>query len=862
MMSKSADFLVLDSPFLREVFSREEISENFNIVFASPENFKSELKSAEESLENSDDGQIFLVLDESFADRGKIASVQPLGIPVIIVSEKLTEEQSIILYESGADDIIKNVSNTRLLVCKFKSIINKFRTMSRKITEIEEDVEKKARKISEIDSKTGVYTSDAFARKAAELVRSNPDKDYLILRLDIDRFKVFNEIYGFENGDKILSQLGSDLKKLHGKANGEVCGRVRADHFVMCIRKQGFNPAEYQEYVTNFLADISPGFYFNVRFGICEVPKDFDDINICIGHSLSALLSIKGEFNLKFAYYSSEMSKMLRDEEELISDMIYALENNEFEVWLQPQFDYASDTLSGAEALVRWKHPKKGLISPGLFVPVFERNGFITRLDEYVWDKAFALVRKWIDKELNPVPVSVNISRRDIYNTDVTGRFKSLLEKYSLSPENIRLEITESAYMENPQQLISVVKELQEVGFCVEMDDFGSGYSSLNTLKEVPVDVLKLDMKFISDYASGSSLTVNSNSKAGSILSSVVRMANWLNLPVIAEGIETKEQADYLKSIGCFNMQGYYFAKPMPADEYEKLLETIPTVEELPEAEPTGIENAVNFLDASTQSTLLFNSYVGGAAIIEWTGETVEALRINDQFLEELGTTRLDYEKLHRNMLEHFEPESQSVFISNLLESEKTGKPSFCEVLCKPIYKNQRPFWIRIRVRHLSKTVTSNIFYLTLDNIDFRMHLLEANTTLSEQLSGIMESVDCGIESSVYDDETDTISVSYLNESFARIFGYGQSEFRVKISENPFFFFKPEDQETKRNLFHSFVKNGRPEFSLRTSGLAKDGTEKHLYIHGKSSERNDGLRNLTIMVIDLDKSYEPENILR
>ena len=263
------------------------------------------------------------------------------------------------------------------------------------------------------------------------------------------------------------------------------------------------------------------------------------------------------------------MLKELLKEQELISEMEPALAKRQFILYLQPQYDYTTNTMTGAEALVRWKHPEKGLIPPGLFIPIFENNGFICKLDLYVWEEACRLLRKWIDLGLNPVPISVNISRRDIYSQNLVDIFENLIKTYKLDPRMLRLEITESAYMDNPEQLIKVVDDLRDLGFCIEMDDFGSGYSSLNTLKDVPVDVLKLDMKFIMSATQG---TDSEKSKGGHILSSIVRMANWLKLPVIAEGIETGIQADYLKSIGCFYMQGYYFAKPMPVDEYERLL--------------------------------------------------------------------------------------------------------------------------------------------------------------------------------------------------------------------------------------------------------------------------------------------------
>ena len=756
-MGNSALLLVYNSDFLQKVFSDKQITDIYEVIFSTPDGF--------ENVKLKNQGRfIFLILDENFANDESLKATRFLDLPTIVVSEQLSESQQILLYESQVDDIIENVTRPQILLHKLENLRHKYYSLHQKLAAVEIEIAEEAKRFTKHDEKSGLSTLDGFKEQAEKLLTENycssddgggsgaadgmvPQKQYIICHFDIDRFKVFNELYGFSGGDKLLNIIGTEIKKR--LKPGECAGRIRADHFIMCVEKGNLNYDEFCAYYSDYLSSFYPDFYFNVRLGIFDiesVTSDKININLFIQNSHLALLSLKGDFSKKYAVYTEEMSSALKEEQELISDMVEALENGDFKVWMQPQYDYSEDVLTGAEALVRWHHPKKGLIPPSKFVPVFEYNGFISRLDEYVWDKTCSLVKEWIDKGLNPVPVSVNISRRDINNKDVVSHFKSLLEKYSLNPKDLRLEITESAYMENPRLLINVVKELQKAGFVIEMDDFGSGYSSLNTLKDVPVDVLKLDMKFILDENNNPVTSENGASKSGNILSSVVRMANWLRLPVIAEGIETKEQAEYLKSIGCFNMQGYYFAKPMPPEEYEKLLETIPVVQAEDAVLGSDNDKPLDYLDATVQTTLLFNSFVGGAAIIEWTGATVEALRLNDQYFEELGTTRADYSGVQQNLLNRMDWASRSVFLTNLSEASRLGRPSFCEVKCNPIYPGQKPFWLRMRIRHLTKTVTSDIFFLAVDNIDFRMHLLELNTTLSEQLAGIMETVPCGIE--------------------------------------------------------------------------------------------------------------------
>ena len=256
-------------------------------------------------------------------------------------------------------------------------------------------------------------------------------------------------------------------------------------------------------------------------------------------------------------------SKLLR-EQEIVDSMESALTEGQFEIYLQPKYSIKKNRMVGAEALIRWNHPQWGLQSPALFIPLFERNGFITRLDQYVWDQTCAVMRDWAERGLPPLPISVNVSRADIYNVDLADILTGLLQKYGLLPSSLHLEITESAYTENPRQIIDTVSRLRGMGFVVEMDDFGSGYSSLHMLHEMPVDILKLDMKFIQ---SEPATLVNQE-----IMRFIISLANLMKLGVVAEGVETAEQLERLREIGCECVQGYYFSKPLPVKEFELLI--------------------------------------------------------------------------------------------------------------------------------------------------------------------------------------------------------------------------------------------------------------------------------------------------
>lgn len=241
-----------------------------------------------------------------------------------------------------------------------------------------------------------------------------------------------------------------------------------------------------------------------------------------------------------------------------------ALAKGQFEVYLQPKYQIRDGRLAGAEALVRWNHPEWGLQPPGEFIPLFERNGFITKLDQYVWERVCALLQEWDRKGYPSINISVNVSRLDIYNTDLADVLTSLVRRYGLSPDRLHLEITESAYTDTSRQLIETLGTLRRLGFVIEMDDFGSGYSSLNMLAEMPIDVLKLDMKFIQ--------TEITRPTGQGILRFIVDLARWMKLRVVAEGVETREQLERLQNDGCDYAQGYYFAKPMPVESFVSVL--------------------------------------------------------------------------------------------------------------------------------------------------------------------------------------------------------------------------------------------------------------------------------------------------
>ncbi|MDD2956649.1 MAG: EAL domain-containing protein [Oscillospiraceae bacterium] len=311
-----------------------------------------------------------------------------------------------------------------------------------------------------------------------------------------------------------------------------------------------------------------------------------------------------------------------------------ALQLRQFVVYLQPKYDLENNLPCGAEALVRWNHPQRGMVFPGEFIPVFEHNGFIARLDYYVWEETCRLLRKWLDQGLQPKPLSVNVSRVNMYNPNLVDILQDLVEKYRVPASLLNLELTESAYMDNPTLMKQTLERLHRCGFVVMMDDFGSGYSSLNTLRDISVDILKIDMKFLP--------TDGADSRSERILVSVIRMAGWLGIPVIMEGVETCRQRDFLKSVGCGYVQGYYYAKPMPVAEYETLVAAGES-QRLPQrVTEEKAQHLGEVWGSGFQADLLYRYVRQPIAICEVVGEEIAVVRVNRAFLTRFGHGKSD----------------------------------------------------------------------------------------------------------------------------------------------------------------------------------------------------------------------------
>ena len=412
------------------------------------------------------------------------------------------------------------------------------------------------------DIVTGIYNRTAFLKNTYKLINDNTDKTYAIIVLNVQRFKVINYLFGTEHTDELLKNIAKMLRENMGKYGAY--GKLESDSFAVCVESSYCDIETINAIINDSFAHYYLGCRVSLNMGIYISQKNDVSVSQMCDRANLAMQSIKENDDINYAFYDENFRHKLIVEQEITAEMHKALDNGQFVLFMQPVYSVSKNIPISAEALVRWIHPLKGIIPPGDFIPLFEKNGFIAKLDRYVWEEACKYQRRQLDLKHKWVPISVNISRMSFYNEKLADEIYEIIQKYRLTPKHIKIELTESAYTDNPTQLIEAVDKLRNYGFLILMDDFGSGYSSLNMLKDITVDILKIDMRFMSDF--------EKSIKAGNIITSVVQMAKSLALDIIAEGAETKSQITFLTNIGCDSIQGYYFSKPIPCNEFESLI--------------------------------------------------------------------------------------------------------------------------------------------------------------------------------------------------------------------------------------------------------------------------------------------------
>jgi len=416
------------------------------------------------------------------------------------------------------------------------------------------------------DEITDSINYNRFCKDATVLLHKLAGENYAVVQIAIDRFDYIKEFFGVKEGNRILHYISEVIRE--NVKSSELFCRLNSDYFILLLKYHN------KEELTNRISFLdsrlcsfegnnmkNDKYEFGLHYGIYCIEENNAAIDLMVGRANHALLLVKNDKKQPFEYYNGEMHNKILDQNEIEEYMFAALEEKEFLVYLQPKFDLHTGLQVGAEALVRWRHPKKGLMYPGYFIGVFEKNGFIVKLDMYILDELCHRLKNWISAGYRPMPLSLNISRLNLFDENFVTNTVSTLERYGIPANLIQLEIAEEVITDNIEILSSLMERLKNYGLLISMDNFGTGTTSMNTLYHVPVDELKLDRKFL--------LSAEKTDRGKNVIRSVIEMAKNLNIKVVSEGVENKAQARMLQELGCDMIQGFVFAEPLPIKEYE-----------------------------------------------------------------------------------------------------------------------------------------------------------------------------------------------------------------------------------------------------------------------------------------------------
>lgn len=758
-MTRKHTILIVDDARHNRTALREILNDNYIVLEA--ENGQNALAVLEEKYQ----AVTVIILDLIMPDMSGLElleifhkDVRYQNIPVIAMLRGINDEIECKCLEYGAWDFMRKPYDPMIVRFRVKNVIER--------SQMRVDDELKYR--AEYDVLTGILNKSKFFYNTRNMLNIFGTEDFAFIRIDIEKFQLINSFFGMDEGDNLLKYMADYLQNVEKEYRYITYGRIEADIFAVCFSYK--NEKEITDFVKKFTNqmekypldfDITPFFeVYLVKNRDLSINEMYDKANL-------ASKNCKGNYIQNYFFYTKEMSEEIIKEQHIINNMKNALKNEEFVLYLQPKYELQRNSIAGAEVLVRWITADGRMISPGEFIPVFERNGFILKLDQYVWEKTCQLLAGWRDEGRKIFPVSVNISRVSLYNPKIVDVICGLTEKYNIPPEWLQLELTESAYTGNPKAIKEMMEQLQKKGFSILMDDFGSGYSSLNVLKDIAVDVLKIDMKFLD--GSGD------DGRSENILASVVRMAKWLNMPVVAEGAERKEQVSFLHSIGCEYVQGFYFARPMPVKEYEKLLYEQPYFEDDETRRTSNDTNAI--WTANMQMEMIFSNMMQAAAIYEYSDGNIEVVRVNDAYFDMFGYH--DTDRVHKEIegsIDHVDRERFMDTFAQVVENQSTAE---CEV--KRFLESGREIWIKLRLKYINRVGDRHIIFGCIDDITAQREM--DNELAKYRLALMEEEVNEKTMLVVDDMEINRASLESIFETDYRILQAGDGEEALRILE-------------------------------------------------------------------------------
>ena len=410
------------------------------------------------------------------------------------------------------------------------------------------------------DSLTGLLNRDQFYEDVHDMVNRHHDTTFYLICSNIKDFKFINEIFGMEKGNQVLIKQAKLMAS--NPSERTICARLMNDRFALCMPREEFDENRVADSIRELQHEFSGNsFHLHTYMGVYEIRDRDEAVRIMVDKANIAADTIKNNYDCCVAYYDEHLLEISIEQRRLLGEFEPALQKDEFAMYLQPQVN-RDGVAKGAEALVRWVHPSRGILTPYAFIDILENAGLIYKLDLYIWEKAAQKLAEWKEKGYGSYHISVNISTKDFYIIDIYETFTGLISKYDIPASKLHLEITETTLMTDFEKNMNIIHKLQDAGFRVEIDDFGSGYSSLNMLKDISADVLKIDMGFLRES--------ENEVKGQDILESIITLASKIGMDVITEGVETKKQLDMLTMMGCHEFQGYYFSKPVPVSEFEE----------------------------------------------------------------------------------------------------------------------------------------------------------------------------------------------------------------------------------------------------------------------------------------------------
>lgn len=641
---------------------------------------------------------------------------------------------------------------------------------------------------TKINPLTGLYYNRAFMKEVNDSVAKAKPNVYCMVAVDIEHFRLFNKLFGRAAGDEVIVYIAECIKRVQ-KAYEAIGGYMGADNFAVFMPNRA-------ELVKSLWDDIADGINkwsnavgFLPVFGVYEIDDLGVSSEVMYDRATSALSQVVGKYTSRIGIYTPDMEEKMEEEILLLEEIQRGLQKDEFIFYAQPQCDITTGKIVGAESLVRWKHSTKGLIPPGVFIPVLEKSGFMGAMDQYVWKRVCEWLRSCIDRGFRPVPISINVSRIDIFSMDVPAYLIDLVETYQIPEKLLKIEITESAYVEDNDKIQETVQKLREAGFLVMMDDFGSGYSSLNMLKNVAVDVLKLDMRFLDTGDTVDEKSIN-------ILESVVNMARMLGLPIIVEGVETQQQEKFLLSLGCRYCQGYYYYRPLPVEQFEEILMDERRLDH-DGIRYTQVESlhVREFLDDNLFNDSMVNNILGPIAFYEMNDSQITITRVNEQYYRLAGVPEGEVLNYKRRLSEHVRDDDRGILFT-IFEQAYQNKEKGADGHIHFIRMDGVVLWVYMKVFFLKEKEGRRVFYGSLvDATDIRKDEMQSKVEvrnveeLSEQQYASLErhfgDLPCGysVAKIVLDASRNAcdFEVLYVNQELAALCGGKQDVFAKMI---------------------------------------------------------------------------------